>query len=477
MSISLSDFLQIPKVLLDSEGCFDTLLDFDSRMFVNFIRIRDANIPELIGAYDAISKLFNQIGTLLSVSKKDEDRFWREAFELLKMTEFEEICLGYSENGTAGSGSGKELKIKILRSGKEIIDAGVKEPEIFEIVGLFEDDIGPDRISDFIARTISGYLHAYSIRVLTKIGIDNKSRKDIKFVDGLILNPFNGKKLYLLPKEILHELPVATEWEDISLICMLNEKVRSEINRQIGDDWKKMTTTAKKHAARRVVLQDSELIKSLIYEYREFSLDPYDFLLDPLGENSWYQAAKEITSRIPLKITKAKVSTRIELNILVLEICKMFKELIENNGLSEILYANGKPRRERIAQRLFYGIADAYCKANNTDINPETNSGRGAVDFKFSIGYVLRIVVEIKLTTNKQLLHGYTTQIGEYKKAEKTTNAIYLVIDNGGPSTRISELVALHNESLTSGITNCDLMLIDGNLKESASIYSIESET
>lgn len=477
MSITLSDYLQIPKSTLDSEGCFDTLLDLDSRMFVNFIRVRDSNIPELNGAYAEISKLFNQIGTLLSVSKAHQDRFWREAFNLLQMTEFEEICLGYSENGTAGSGSGKELKIKILRSGKEIIDAGVKEPEIFELVGLFEDDIGPDRISDFIARTIRKYLHAYSIRVLKNIGINSQSRKDVIFADGLILNPYNGKKLYLLPQEILHELPVATEWEDISLICMLNDKVRDEINKQIGDDWKKMTTASKKYAARRVVLHNSELIKSLIQEYRNFSLDPYDFVLDPLGENSWYQAAKEITKRIPIKITKSKISTRAELNNLVLEICNQFKELIEKNGLSEILYANGKPRRERIAQRLFYGIADAYCKANNTDINPETNAGRGAVDFKFSIGYELRVVVEIKLTTNNQLLHGYTTQIVEYKKAEKTTNAIYLVIDNGGPDTRIAELVAIHNDFLSSGVTNCDLILIDGKIKGSASVYDNGSET
>ena len=440
-------------------------------MFVNFIRVRDSITPELNDAYNSISTLFTKVGTLLSVSQNEGDRFWREAYQLLKMTEFEEICLGYSKSGTSGSGSGKELKLKILRSGKEIIQAGVKEPEIFELVGLFEDDIGPDRISDFIARTISDYLKNYTLRILEEIGINPQNRKDINFHDGLIVNPYNKKILYFLPKEILHELPVANEWEDISIVCMINEKIRGEINKQIGDDWRKMTTASKKHTARRVVLGDSKLIKALIDDYRSFNLDAYDFELDPLGENTWYQAAKEITKQIPLNIKVGKIETKEELNDLVMKLCMQFKDLIENNGLNEILYSKGKPRRERIAQRLFFGIADSYCKANNTDINPETNSGRGAVDFKFSIGYELRVVVEIKLTTNNQLSHGYTKQIGEYKKAEKTTKAIYLVIDNGGPTTRITNLIGLHNESLASGMKNCDLIIVDRNIKRSASIY------
>ena len=471
MPLSLSDYLGTSHEELDSLGCFDTILDLDSMMFVNFLRVRDSNTPEIAGAYDHIAKLFSSIGHLLAACKKENDRFWREADKRLEMSEFEEICLGYSSRGTAGSGSGTELKQRILSIGKEIIEAGINEPEIFELVGLFEDNIGPDRISDFIARTIQDYLLAFSRRVLAELGISSETRPKLKFSDGILLNPFNNKRLLLLPKDLLHELPIAQEWEDISTVCMLNAEVRKEINKVIGDNWRQMTSARKKAAARKVLLGQPQLLRALVEDYRDFELAAYDFNIDPLGEVSWYEAVKSIVEKEPLRIEKPRIATLAGVKELVLAICQQFKTLIEDKGLNEVLYADGKARKERIAQRLFLGIAEAYCKANDLDISPETNSGRGAVDFKISGGYDLRVIVETKLTTNSRLAHGYEKQIGEYKKAENNAAAIYLVIDNGGSPKRTADLVAIHNEALSAGVNNCDLILVDGRMKASASLF------
>lgn len=121
MPTSLSDYLNVPKEVLDTEGCFDTILDLDSLMFVNFVRIKDSVTPELDGAYNAILETFRKIGKLLNESQSEDDLFWRKAENLLLMTEFEEVCLGYSERGTAGSGSGKVLKLKILRAAQKLL--------------------------------------------------------------------------------------------------------------------------------------------------------------------------------------------------------------------------------------------------------------------------------------------------------------------------------------------------------------------
>jgi hypothetical protein len=471
MPLSLSDYLRISHEKLDSLGCFDTILDLDSMMFVNFLRVRDSSTPELAGAYDHIAKLFRSIGHLLASCKRENDLFWKEANKRLEMSEFEEICLGYSIRGTAGSGSGIELKQRILSIGREIIEAGINEPEIFELVGLFEDNIGPDRISDFIARTIQDYLLAFSKRILVELGISPETRPELKFSEGTLLNPFSHKRLLLLPKDLLHELPIAQEWEDISLVCMLNEEVRKEINEVIGDNWKQMTAARKKAAARKVLLGQPELLRALVEDYRNFELDAYNFDIDPLGECSWYEAVKSITEKEPLRLEKPRTASLADIRMIVLAICNQFKALVEDKGLNEVLYAEGKPRKERIAQRLFFGIAEAYCKANDLDISPETNSGRGAVDFKISAGYELRVIVETKLTTNSRLAHGYEKQIVEYKKAENNAAAIYLVIDNGGSAKRVADLVAIHNEALSAGISNCDLILVNGRMKESASLF------
>ena len=469
MAKALSDFLGVPSNKLFKEGCFDTIIDSDARLFINFTRLKKTKTPELKEAYKHILKLFLSIGKLLLASQNEKDIFWKKAFELLKMSEFEEICLGYAISGTAGSGSGANLKTIILRRGKQILDAGVNEAEIFELVGLFEDNIGSDRLSDFIAHSIKSYLENFTKRVLSNLRINTKTMKNLLFVDGLLLNPFNNKKIYMLPLDILHELPIAREWEDIETVCLLNKSFREEINKKIGQEWQKLTKSDLKKEARKILQNDPNLLKSLISDYRNFELPEYDFEKDPLGEASWYNAAKTYSQKYPLNFSKKKIENINDLIEIVSTICNKFKENIEFNGLNEFLYFEGNPRKERIAQKLFFCIADSYCESNNIDINPEPNAGRGAVDFKFSIGYTMRVIVEVKLTTNNKLIHGFERQIKEYQKAEKNAHAIYLVIENGGSEKMIEKLVQIHNKQQQSKKNNCELIIIDGSIKPSAS--------
>ena len=119
MPLSLSDYLHIDKATFDKTGCFDTILDADSLSFINFMRLRDAQTDELTGSYGRVEKLFDQVGILLKASKREADRFYREAFDLLRMAELEELCLGYSVKGTSGLGSGGKLKQKILPTGRK----------------------------------------------------------------------------------------------------------------------------------------------------------------------------------------------------------------------------------------------------------------------------------------------------------------------------------------------------------------------
>jgi hypothetical protein len=50
-----------------------------------------------------------------------------------------------------------------------------------------------------------------------------------------------------------------------------------------------------------------------------------------------------------------------------------------------LAFAGGGGRaRDRAAQLVFYGIADAYCSANNLDLSAEPNAGRGPVDFRLA---------------------------------------------------------------------------------------------
>lgn len=470
MPLSLSDFLGIERSYLEQLGCFDTILDIDSRFFINFMRLRLSKAPEMQGAYSKVLEVFDNVGILLRASKHPNDRFWREAYNLLTMSELEEICLGYSVAGTSGAGSGKDLKQKILATGKAILDAGIEEPEIFELVGLFEEGIGPDRISDMIGRIVKPNLVSFSRRILEKLRTMTAIDDGVEIVDGIIINPFSRKPLYMLPKELLHELPVAREWDDIDTVCALNAELRQQINNAVGDQWRKLTVGSKKRIALRILIRNPDILRGLIEDYKAASIDEYDFNNDPLGEAIWYTIAKDITIQLPLSLA---IPTRVEdpdIIRVVREICKQFKKLIEVNGVNEILYYKTKPRRERTAQRVFYAVADSYCKSNNLDLSPEANSGRGAIDFKMSKGYTKRVLVEVKLTTNNRLIHGLERQLAEYQSSENLAYAFYLVIDNGGPAKRTETLIDKYAEMSRAATDVPEMIIVDGLLKNSASI-------
>ena len=97
----------------------------------------------------------------------------------------------------------------------------------------------------------------------------------------------------------------------------------------------------------------------------------------------------------------------------------------------------------------------------------EPDEGRGPVDFKISLGQDSTII-EVKLTSNNQYLHGYETQIEEYGKAEQTENMIYVLVDLGNPG-KVKKVQNLHDRKYDEGLNPPDLIVIDSTEKESAS--------
>lgn len=454
---------------LEEYGVFNPLLDMDSNYFINIKRLKVAKTPEFVNSYENINKRFRDIGLLLANSSGSGDKLYRAAFKLFDFPEVNGICLGYSD-GKHGSGFGESLRKQILADAKQIIDAGVNEPEIFHLVGLFEQNVGPDRLSDMIACIIKDDIEAYTKRVNIELGITPEEYPSFEFEDGLLINPFKNQPLLILPKEILHELPIARDWEDIDRVCKEIEAIRREINDAIGNKWGKMSRGSKKDFLKELILGNPKILTEILGEYREATVDQYNFELDPRGEHLIAKIADQLPRKHPIELNDGVKSS---LDI-ALTICNKFKDLVENNKVSELLYVDGKPRNEKIVQRAFYCVADSYCNAFNMGISVETDSGRGPVDFKFESGYDDRTLVEIKLTTSNNLVHGMETQLQEYAKAEKTNKLIYLAVHNGGPQKRIDSLIDVYNTS-KEHLARCpELVFVDATPKDSASKYKAD---
>ena len=468
MPTSLSSLLGIDSSHLTDRDAFDPVLDFDTRLFIDPHLLKHCKVPELVEGYRDFEEHFRRLGKLLAAAQSSGDRFWREADSMMQWREVKGLCIGYSKSGTSGSGTGPELRGRLLNTAKQIIDQGKKDPELFELVGLFEDDFGADRISDMTANIVREHLKLFTQRVLEDLLTLGAKDLDYDDTNGLPINPFTNLPLLLVPRSILRDLPVALDWTTRDLVAQHNAQLRIRVNTTIGNSWKEATAAFSKTGLKEYLLQNPELFDDLFKSYRDKEAQPYDFKEDRAGEYIWRPASAKCVSEFDLPLTLPEHPTYDQVESVVLKICNQFKMLVENNGLCSLFYnADGSLKHEKAAQLLFFGIADGYCKKSGIMIARESDAGRGPVDFKFGSNMENSVLVELKKSTNTTgLKKGIERQLPEYMKAEGAKRAIYLVIDVGYTSAAMENLRAVN--AMING-SSIKLIHVDGNPKPSAS--------
>ena len=244
------------------------------------------------------------------------------------------------------------------------------------------------------------------------------------------------------------------------------------VPKQSDDTWKRAIKDNTKQDLLKILVENPEALRDLLQQYRDKKLSGYDFDEDIRGEFAWVEPVEKAIQDFPLDLSKFGKVTPDNAMDVVVEICKHFKKLVEDNGLSGVFWTkSGKVRHERVAQLCFFGVADPYCKANNLDLTPESNSGRGPVDFKISSGYDARVLVEVKWSKNPKLEHGFHTQIKEYEKAESTSLSVYLVIQVNEKCKQLDAVKQALSEKMRDGEPCPKLIVIDGMKKKSASKY------
>lgn len=471
MSKSITDHLGLDKIKFEGTGAFDALVDWDTKLFVDPFLLRESSTPEFQGAHDEILKYFSDTLLLIGAVKQIDDLKWTTARNRLVFKEIGAFGLGYSSKGISGSGIGKTFANQLIRTLKEIYDAGVTEPELFELLGLFQEGVGADRISDMTCRILVKRFASFSERVLAESGFKGKKTK---WRFGEYTLPSHPEKsnfpILVSPKEFLRDLPVAHDFSDIDWVCAENDELRTKLNNVLGSNWRKDIRELGKGQLKSFFIKNPEILEDIISTFKAQPVKRYDFEKDPSGEYIWRQKAQQFAADFPLALILPDNPQHKDVCQVVEQICDKFKENIEQNGLWEALYNDSKkPRKERIAQRLFYAAADSYCDANNVDLSRESDAGRGPVDFKLSRGSKDKVVVEAKLSTNKDLLNGFQNQVEIYKKAEKAHKAYYLVIQVSDSDKSLQNLFNLKNKLTGDGLKTPEIVTVDGTPKKSAS--------
>ena len=206
--------------------------------------------------------------------------------------------------------------------------------------------------------------------------------------------------------------------------------------------------------------------------YRGLIGESYNFEVDK--KRFYFEArVKDIVDNaLKGKIVSGKLTAQDVVNA-TKEVVLLYKKCLENHRSYKLMYyeKDSLAKSEDYAQELLYVISEAYLKAKgfDIDVSPEADTGVGKLDFKFSQGANSRVIIETKLSNNKDLLHGYITQLPDYMKALNAVYGIYVVVIVDSPNNQKSLMRKLWEIKSKGVIKNKEIIFVSAEERVTAS--------
>lgn len=420
-----------------ADDWFDPLLNEDTRLYVDPFRIFVDEDPFWANGHVQLMTFFNTVMKLLADSGFAESSpFFKKAKALLLFPEPPEFCLGTSKESVFGAGSAKGLQEGMLKGAAEAIELGLEDLKHFEELALFGQSIGADRVSDMTCDVLKGVFVEYTRSIarrhnipLSPVNLRHCGWDVSRFVwnDAVVelpLNPVMTARVgipvgvLLTPKRFLRKMPSIDPYDFWDYAWSHeSEKIRTDLNYEVATN-----VDAEKIA--RLARRKRHLLRAYLDDLEANPKPPYDVDEDPelIVRRSDY--GREIAGQFEF----GAPATETEFDRFVDRLLDNFKQSVEDRGAWRLLWANGKPRREVHAQLLFHTSAVWVCEDHDVDISPESNAGRGPVDFKVSHGWRLRVLFELKLAKSSSFRKNLRSQTPTYLRSEGVQRGYFIVI-------------------------------------------------
>lgn len=430
-----------------ADDWFDPHLTVDTKLFIDPLLLLEAGgvwaqaHDELIAHFVHCYGLVAKATTSTSVSAQAARR-------LLTFPEPFELGLGYTAVGTRGSGAGDRFAARMADGIAVAIAAGLTQPEHIEEVGILNEGIGADRISDATANVIKGRLISYTQEVAKRHGVPlapHKVRHARVSLDAarwhdeeveLPTNPVTGRSIILVPEYILGGLPTlnADDWFD----SHFNDDIRLSLNLKVGQAVSKasIVSFARQHPERVREWARAQTSRK--------DLMSYDFGADPLGVVQWDREPARFAATHPLPMRV--IATTKDLVGLVTEVIDRFSHFVEEQrGWSLLWNDDGTEKPEEAIQLLLLGLAQPYLRQFDVELDREVELGRGPVDFKASSGTSVRLLIEVKKLHNGKFWNGLHAQLPSYLNSDGAGEGWFIAVQfrsNRGAVARLRALPA-----------------------------------
>lgn len=203
-----------PK-LLDAAGLMDPILNSDTKLFIDPLLIGKSRNPVMRAeGMKLLRTSFQNVLELLEVSASEGDVAWRGAYKARNLHERSETGLGYGGASTSGADRPEWLRNNILRTAKEIITLGEKNPNVIPLMGLFEDGVGPDTLSDMTTNALLPALCKITKQFAEANGIKVTQFGELYGNSKLPKNPYRPNEPVLLVRGMSS---VICHWQPIGL--------------------------------------------------------------------------------------------------------------------------------------------------------------------------------------------------------------------------------------------------------------------
>lgn len=461
-----SEHFGIDPDALDEAGLIDPYVETDTPLFIDPLLIdKSANDVLRAEGLKQFQDYFEKVVRLLAMSEKECDPAWAAAEKLLSLKEPPENGLGYSRSARAGTSRPEDVRTKLLRTLKLVISLGSKDPEMLSLMGFLEEGVGPDTISDFttIAMTTALSQVTHTFCSDHRIPLFQNDLSDLPL--PLIKRKGRERPIVLIPRDVLRDLPITDSWSDVWAAAEHNRVLREKLSVMLSG-IAQPTVVQQKEAIKRSVTQSSEVFDAFLQAVKSAATS-YDQNDDVMGFYTFRKFLHQIPDLSTDRTYDVRKTPEDVLRI-IMDALDVFRHHVEVGNLWEALWAGGQPKRERAAQLIFFGMADAYCRAHRVDNVSEPNFGGGPVDFSFSDGCESRVIVEMKKSTGT-VRSGYSKQLERYKAAARTEFAIFVVLDYGRGQEKILEIQEMRQKKLERGERASEIVVIDATKKPSAS--------
>lgn len=490
-----SDFFKVDPKTIEEFGAFNISLVSDLPLFIDPFLLFNSKKQEYKELHDGI---INYLKFLRDKSKLESiDRGLLNSWFTFK--EVSENWLGFTVMGNRGSALGQKFASALHQNLYKLFNnfgnEQVTKGSHLEKLCLIKEGVGRDNISDFTTNLIKDYLLKYTesfARQHLDVSLTKKFRvRKVRFNydteswedDEYILPNLNNEFVILTPVDMLTKddtwINKSDLFKDFDYIpdSIDNESLRSQVGNYFqkqlmaGSKGDKEPTSKERTSAAHATIQEFPALIDYYIKYKEENGETAKNISGEKVEDSKFV----YVNNVRLLANALQQSTEFY-NFLdkdshkeaMLKI-KILKDYIENKDGYRFFYdkKGNRIRRESDFQLLFGLLCH---RSTPFDVNREPNNGRGAVDYKLSMGASEKTLVEFKLAGNKKLKQNLANQLEVYKKAEGTDKAIEVIMFFS--TEEYERTVKVLNELELSGDKN--IILIDARKDNKVSASNVK---